>query len=1259
MILESLENRELLSTISISDASATEGDHTAHYRGPFLEAAAGASFSLPTFGPDGNFYTVADAGPSAGAIDRYDGTTGAFIDHFVPVGTLNGGRDMAFSGGYLYVGEEYNNDVLRFNSTTGAFDRVFVTAGSGGIDGPHGLTFGPDANGDGIPELYVSGRNSANVVRYDGATGQPLGTYVKPGSGGLNLPEALTFDPSGTFLYVASTGSNRVLKYNAQTGAYVGVGASTGLASPKGVKFGPDGLMYVASADNNRILRFNANGTYVDDYVPAGSGGMAQLSRLIFGPDGDVYVSVSEPRANQIYWFGTESEALFTVTISTPSSLPVTVDSATADGSATAGVDYTATAGTLTFAPGVTSETIRVPTLTDAFVQPAETFTLNLTNPSGATITDGRGVATIHEVDAPVLQSIAVTPANPSVPAGGTDQFTATGTYSDKSTQDLTTHVTWASAITSVATISNASGSRGIATAVASGTSSISAALTGVTGTTVLTVTAAVLQSIVVTPANPSVPAGGTDQFTATGTYSDKSTRNLTNRVTWASAATSVATISNALESRGTATAVATGTSSISAALMGVTGTTVLTVTAAVLQSIALTPANPSVPAGGTDQFTATGTYSDQSTQDLTTQVTWASATTSVATISSASGSQGLATAVATGTCSISAILAGVTGTTVLTVSPAVLLSIAVTPVNPSIVAGITDRFTATGTYSDKSTRDLTTQVTWASANTSVATISNAAGSKGLATAVATGTSSISAALAGVTRTTVLTVTAAVLQSIAVTPANPSVPAGGTDQFTATGTYSDKSTRDLTNQVTWASANISAATISSATGSQGLAAAVATGTSSISATLAGVTGTMVLTVTAAVLQSIAVTPANPSVPAGGADQFHATGTYSDRSTHDLTNQVIWASANTSVATISSASGSRGQATAVATGTSSISAALAGVTGTTVLTVTAAVLQWIAVTPANPSVPAGETEAFTATGIYSDRSTRDLTTQVTWASADTSVATISSAPGSLCLATAVATGTSSISAALAGFTGTTVLTVSPAVLLSVAVTPANPSIVAGTTDQFTATGTYSDKSTKDLTTQVKWMSSSMSVAAMTSAGLATGVAEGSCEIVASVNAVTGSTVLTVSAPAPPPLVTLTTVSLVSNKRHLVTEIFVTFSGAVDMTEAQQTGIYRLATPGKHGSFTAKNAGIIRLRAAAYNAANKTAMLTPKKPFSLVKPVQLSINGSPPSGLQDSFGRLIDGDHNGQPGGNAVAVLGKSGVTLSARALARSR
>ena len=136
------------------------------------------------------------------------------------------------------------------------------------------------------------------------------------------------------------------------------------------------------------------------------------------------------------------------------------------------------------------------------------------------------------------------------------------------------------------------------------------------------------------------------------------------------------------------------------------------------------------------------------------------------------------------------------------------------------------------------------------------------------------------------------------------------------------------------------------------------------------------------------------------------------------------------------------------------------------------------------------------------------------------------------------------------------------------------------------------------------------------------------------------------------PPPPPLVRLAGVVEKSNKKHQVTEVVVTFSGAVNAGEAQSLFTYRLATPGKKGSYTAKNAAVIKLKSATYNAASNTVAIIPKKPFALTKPVQLFIDGVAPSGLQDTSGRYIDGDHNGTAGGNAVAVITRSRATIAA-------
>jgi uncharacterized protein YjdB len=704
---------------------------------------------------------------------------------------------------------------------------------------------------------------------------------------------------------------------------------------------------------------------------------------------------------------------------------------------------------------------------------------------------------------APTLSSISVTSTNLTIAAGTTEQFTATGNYADGSTKNLTASVIWSSQNPNVATIT----AGGLAKAVAAGTSKIEATIAGsagvsaaatnavsggVIGSTILTVTSATLVSIAVTPASPSIAKGTTQQFTATGTFSDNSTQNLTGSVTWTSQTGGVA----AITAGGLASGVVAGTSKIQAASGGVSGSTTLTVTSATLVSVAVTPANPSIAKGKTEQFTATGTFSDNSTQNLTGSVTWTSQTTSVVTITAG----GLATGVATGASQIQAASGAVDGSTNLTVTAPTLVSIAVTPANPSIAKGKTEQFTATGTFSDSSTQNLTSTATWSSVTTTVATI--AAG--GLATAVAAGTSKIEATSAGISGSTILTVTSATLVSIAVTPANPSIANGTKEQFTATGTFSDSSTQNLTSTATWSSVTTTVATIAAG----GLATAVGTGTSTIKAVSVGITGSTTLTVTAATLVSIAVTPANPSIANGKTEQFTATGKFSDNSTQNLTSTATWSSVTTTVATIAAS----GLATAVAAGTSKIEATSAGITGSTTLTVTAAALVSIAVTPANPSIAKGATEQFTATGTFSDSSTQNLTSTATWSSVTTTVATIAAGG----LATAVGTGTSTIKAVSGGITGSTTLTVTAATLVSIAVTPANPSIAKGATEQFTATGTFSDSSTQNLTSTATWSSVTTTVATIAAGGLATAVGTGTSTIKAVSGGITGSTTLTVTA-----------------------------------------------------------------------------------------------------------------------------------------------
>jgi len=249
---------------------------------------------------------------------RYDGQSGAPIDVLVPAGF--GGLSRAHSqaqgpDGPLYVAAFDRHTVLRYDIHTGEMrpgpagqsgTAEFIPARSGGLSGSSDVKFGPDGH------LYVASFNNSSILRYDGVTGDPLrgplgapGTaqFVTPGRGGLNQAEALVFGPDGS-IYVASGATNEILRYDAETGAFIDVfifAGRGGLQNPHALLFGPDGHLYVPAFGNHRVLRYDGEtgaplrgplgqpGTA--QFVTPGSGGLLNAHASVFGGDGDLYVS--------------------------------------------------------------------------------------------------------------------------------------------------------------------------------------------------------------------------------------------------------------------------------------------------------------------------------------------------------------------------------------------------------------------------------------------------------------------------------------------------------------------------------------------------------------------------------------------------------------------------------------------------------------------------------------------------------------------------------------------------------------------------------------------------------------------------------------------------------------------------------------------------------------------------------------------------------------------------------------------------------
>src|SRR5271157_1032274 len=340
------------------------------------------------------------------------------------------------------------------------------------------------------------------------------------------------------------------------------------------------------------------------------------------------------------------------------------------------------------------------------------------------------------------------------------------------------------------------------------------------------------LLSISVNPSTGSIPLGGVLQLSAIGTFSDKSAKDISNSVVWASSAPTVAPVS----SSGQVNAKALGGATVTATQGSVNGSATVSIMPAVLVSLSVSADNPSIPIGESTQVRAQGTFTDNSSRDVTTSVAWTSSSPGMISISSG----GLAQAKAPGTANMIASLSQITGFKAVTAIPAALTSITVSSTQYVLPLGTTAQLTATGNYSDGSQQNLTNSVQWSSSSPTTISISNS----GLATASAIGSAAASASSGTTSGSAQLSVSAAQLTGIEVSPQSPLVPMGQRQPMTATGSYTDGTKSNLTGSATWNSDNPPVATVDKS----GVAFAVNVGTANISARYQGQSAASTLTV---------------------------------------------------------------------------------------------------------------------------------------------------------------------------------------------------------------------------------------------------------------------------------------------------------------------------------------------------------------------------------------------------------------------------
>ena len=760
---------------------------------------------------------------------------------------------------------------------------------------------------------------------------------------------------------------------------------------------------------------------------------------------------------------------------------------------------------------------------------------------------------------------------------GATVNLVATGVFADGTSQDVTAQATWASSAPSVATVGDTGATKGQVTAVAAGTFTVTATVGTIVGTsTTMTVSTKKLVSIAITPSNPTLQRGLNNQaFLATGTYDNTTTGDVTQQATWSSSNTGVLTVVATGANAGRVATVGAGQATITATVGSISGTDVVTVTQPALRTITIS--GPSVLiVGSFDDYIATGTYADNTSADLTTTVTWSSTNTNNLTVSNAAATPGRATAVAAGTATIRATLGTVVGQLNVTVSDRPLISITVAPAAiDALIVGLTSQLKATGLYGDPNdvntqfSIDVTSAATW-TVDSAFATVGNGA-TAGLVTGVSVGKAIVTATLSGKNAQATVNVVNATLLSITVNPSAASVRVGQTYPFTATGSYDNGTTPDITDVVTWNSSNTATATISNAAGSHGVATGVAASTTAvtITATITTTAGTKTatanLTVNEPRLVSIFISPATAQTISAGATQaYTVTGVYENGTQTNALTGVTWSSSDTGVATIAAGrgggpgpgpGGAGATATSVGAGTTTITATYTP-TGGTALTdsVTLNVQPPVTViairlNPATASITVGSTQTYTVNADYDNGTTAPITGGVTLTTSNGTVASVGGGgPGGGGLTvTGQAVGgpvtiTASYTSGGTTFTDTASLTITAACpVTGLYIEPPSATVTVDGTQQYRAYTRCSNGTTTDVTANAStaWTTSDGTLATITTnstaggrgaiftaggGGLATGVAATTTPVTitaaytpASGSAVTATASLTVTDP----------------------------------------------------------------------------------------------------------------------------------------------
>jgi len=419
----------------------------------------------------------------------------------------------------------------------------------------------------------------------------------------------------------------------------------------------------------------------------------------------------------------------------------------------------------------------------------------------------------------------------------------------------------------------------------------------------------------------------------------------------------------------------------------------------------------------------------------------------------------------------------------IITVSHAELDEIRTSISPTTYISGHTASVNAFGYYSDGSILDVTSVVTWTYSELNQPEPEAFTFNPMNFPSLQAEKYKITASIGEINESTNITTIDAKLKSIEIDALPENIPLEETNKLQAYAIFDNGSAQDISNSVTWSSHDTRIIEVSNIDEYTSNAYALTEGSTEISANLSQMfEDTKTITTSDAQLVSIAINSPNQSIALGTTIQLTATGTYADGSSRDITKLASWISLDEQpVLKTGNKDSTAGKVEPYRVGQFAIQAGFKGIKNTLMLTISDAALQSITINNSTDTLFLDEQLTLTATGVYSDGISQDISHLVTWGSSDPEILFISGHPYTQGLLTAIKSGQASITATLNDITQEQQITISDAVLSNISI-QADESLVTHTPLQLTATASYSNGSSRDITEKAYWYTEGESLSA---------------------------------------------------------------------------------------------------------------------------------------------------------------------------------